>query len=185
MRKRSLLLSTYGAVFWGHTIAAFAPVQLASFSASPCRRHDTTTCSSIVRAADGNQNAGNNSHGGGDEGAEDTIRVKIWRALASGDELSLSELGNAVGERRLGELRSHLVHVERQAKTLRNKSDEWRIRRGLMRPTDIKSGDRMEGVELSMDSDGQLGDISPFAFKTKCRVKMRKGKRNEVFVRLA
>ena len=100
MRKRSLLLSTYGAVFWGHTIAAFAPVQLASFSASPCRRHDTTTCSSIVRAADGNQNAGNNSHGGGDEGAEDTIRVKIWRALASGDELSLSELGNAVGERR-------------------------------------------------------------------------------------
>jgi len=61
----------------------------------------------------------------------DTIRVRIWRALASGEELSLRQLGSAVGERRQGELRSHLKHVEIQAQTLRNKSVEWRVRRGL------------------------------------------------------
>ena len=75
--------------------------------------------------------------------------------------------------RRMGELRSHLVHVERQAKTLRNKSDEWRIRRGLVRPGDIKSGDKVNE------------DLSPLAFKKKIRLRMRKGKGNEVFIRLA
>ena len=84
--------------------------------------------------------------------------------------MSLSELGNTVGERRMGELRSHLVHVERQAKTLRNKSDEWRIRRGIVRPGDIKSGDKSL--------------LGPFAFKKKIRLKMRKGKGNDVFIRL-
>jgi len=73
----------------------------------------------------------------------------------------------------MGELRSHLVHVERQAKTLRNKSDEWRIRRGLVRSGDIKSGDKVNE------------DLSPLAFKKKIRLRMRKGKGNEVFIRLA
>ena len=103
-----------------------------------------------------------------EEGAEDTIRVRIWRALASGDELSLSKLGQAVGERRLGELRSHLVHVERQAKTLRNKSVDWKVRRGL--------------ISNKQSSDN---DPSPFASKAKVRLKTRKGKKNEVLVRLA
>jgi len=92
-------------------------------------------------------------------GGEDTIRVRIWRALADGEELSLSKLSNAVGERRRGELRSHLAHVERQAKTLRNKSDEWRIRRGL--PPASK------GVTSK-----------------RVRLKIRKGTKNEMFVRL-
>ena len=33
-------------------------------------------------------------------------------------------------------MRSHLIHVERQAKTIQNKSNEWRVRRGLL-PLDI------------------------------------------------
>jgi hypothetical protein len=64
-----------------------------------------------------------------EEENEDTVRVRIWRALASGDEFSLNQLGSIVGERK--DLKSHLVHVEKQAKTLKNKSNEWRERRGL------------------------------------------------------
>ena len=70
---------------------------------------------------------------GDDEKNTDTIRVRIWRALAPGDELSLKQLGSIVGERQLGDLKHHLTHVEKQAKTLRNKSNEWRERRGLVR----------------------------------------------------
>ena len=103
-----------------------------------------------------------------EEGTEDTIRVRIWRALAGGDELSLSQLGQAVGERRLGELRSHLSHVERQSKTLRNKSDDWKVRRGLL--PDAQSND---------------DDPSPFASKAKVRLRTRKGKKNEILVKLA
>lgn len=65
-----------------------------------------------------------------EDGAEtDTVRVRIWKALASGDEWSIRDLGAAVGERRQGELRAHLKHVEKQAQTLRNKSMAWRERR--------------------------------------------------------
>jgi hypothetical protein len=73
-----------------------------------------------------------------DDGAEvaedlDTIRVRIWRALSSsyGQELSMRQLGSIVGERRIGDLNSHLVHVEKQAKTVNNKSSEWKRRRGI------------------------------------------------------
>ena len=75
---------------------------------------------------------GSSSHPNADAGEPtDTIRVRIWRALASGEELSMKDLGAAVGERRQGELRAHLKHVEKQAQTLRNKSIRWRERRGL------------------------------------------------------
>jgi len=59
--------------------------------------------------------------------------VKIWKALADsyGEELSMKQLGSIVGERRLGDLNSHLGHVEKQAKTIGNKSKEWKERRGL------------------------------------------------------
>lgn len=66
-----------------------------------------------------------------DNVGQDTIRVRIWRALASGKELTLKELGAVAGERRQGELRAHLQHVEKQAQTVRNKSAKWRERRGL------------------------------------------------------
>ena len=56
----------------------------------------------------------------GGEGVADTIRVRIWRALASGEELSLAELSRTVGVSSYGDLRSHLRHVERQASTLSN-----------------------------------------------------------------
>ncbi len=69
----------------------------------------------------------------------DTIRVRIWKALVSsscnGEELSIRQLGSLVGERRLGDLKSHLVHVEKQAKTVGNKSKEWKQRRGLEEAT--------------------------------------------------
>ena len=67
------------------------------------------------------------------QNCQDTIRVRIWNALSSskGEEVSLRELGSIVGERRFGDLKSHLVHVEKQAKTIGNKSKEWKKRRGL------------------------------------------------------
>jgi hypothetical protein len=64
-----------------------------------------------------------------DDDDEDTVRVRIWRALATGQELSLKQLGAAVGQHR--DLLSHLKHVEKQAMTLKNKNAEWRERRGL------------------------------------------------------
>ena len=91
-----------------------------------------------------------------DETERDTIRVRIWRALASGEEISLRKLGQVVGERK--DLNSHLVHVERQAKTLKNKSNEWRARRGLQTTESSKNN--------------------------KLRLIRRRGTKNEVYVRL-
>jgi hypothetical protein len=93
-----------------------------------------------------------------DEDGKDTVRVRIWRVLASGEEMTLKQLGSAVGERRLGDLKAHLTHVEKQAKTLGSKSPEWRIRRGL-------SGDNVQKIN-------------------KMRLKIRRGDRNEVCIRL-
>jgi hypothetical protein len=90
----------------------------------------------------------------------DTIRVRIWRALANGEEVSLQQLSKIVGERKLGELRSHITHVERQAKTIGNKSDEWRVRRGL--------------VPVQNSAKNQK----------KVQIKMRKGKNNQLLIRL-
>ena len=95
-----------------------------------------------------------------EEGELDTVRVRIWRQLADGKELSLTQLSNAVGERKLGNLRSHLTHVEKQAKTIRNKSDEWRMRRGLS-PVGSEAG-----------APRQMN------------LRFRKGKKNEMFVRI-
>jgi hypothetical protein len=93
-----------------------------------------------------------------DEDGKDTVRVRIWRVLASGEEMTLKQLGSAVGERRLGDLKAHLTHVEKQAKTLGSKSPEWRIRRGL-------SGDNVQTIN-------------------KMRLQIRRGDRNEVCIRL-
>ena len=87
---------------------------------------------------------------------KDTIRVRIWQALASGEELSMTQLCNRVGMRNnRGDIISHLKHVEIQAKTIRNKSEEWRIRRGLM-PSGAK----------------------------KLRLKRRRGAKNEEYIKL-
>lgn len=90
------------------------------------------------------------------EDEQDTTRVRIWRALASRKELTLKQLGAAVGERRQGDLKAHLQHVEKQAKTLKNKNAEWRERRGLS-ATDTKKVNKL-------------------------RIKTRRGKDNEVLV---
>jgi hypothetical protein len=91
----------------------------------------------------------------------DTVRVRIWRALASssGEEITLKQLGGMVGERRLGELKSHLQHVTKQAKNLRNKNIKWRDRRGLSTYYDTKRIDKL-------------------------RIRIRRGKNNDVHVRL-
>ena len=105
---------------------------------------------------------------------KDTIRVRIWRALASGNELSLSQLCKQVGERNRSNIKSHLVHVEKQAKTIRNKSDEWRIRRGLL-PIEKKSD----------NNSMQCGDDSGAVFGAKkLRLKRRRGAKNEEYIRL-
>jgi len=64
---------------------------------------------------------------------KDTIRIRIWQALSSsaGKELSMKQLGMVVGERRISDLKFHLTHVEKQAKTFGNKSKEWKERRGI------------------------------------------------------
>jgi len=67
-------------------------------------------------------------------------------------------LGAMVGERRTGELRTHLQHVEKQAKTLKNKNAEWRKRRGLSL-SDTKRVDKL-------------------------RIRIRRGKKNEVYIKL-
>jgi hypothetical protein len=168
-RKRcSFLLWACCAALVSSDAGAFLPVQRVSFSVAPNHRYDYSQAKCE------------------EDEAEDTIRVRIWRALASGDELSLSQLGRAVGERRLSELRSHLQHVERQAKTLRNKSDEWKVRRGLIPSSDIKRGRKSEDTELpNADTQSSGNGASPFASKAKVQLKTRKGKKNEVFVRLA
>jgi hypothetical protein len=96
-----------------------------------------------------------------EEDDTDTVRVRIWRALASssGEEITLKQLGGMVGERRLGELKSHLQHVTKQAKTLKNKSIKWRDRRGLSTYYDTKRIDKL-------------------------RIRIRRGKNNDVHVRL-
>ena len=60
----------------------------------------------------------------------DTVRVRIWRALIDGREMSLMDLSKAVNQKP-PEVKFHLQHVEKQAKTLANKSTEWRQRRNI------------------------------------------------------
>lgn len=95
------------------------------------------------------------------EEISDTVRVRIWKALAPGDELTLKKLGSIVGERQLGDLKDHLSHVEKQAKTLKNKSNEWKERRGLV----AIYGDNNRKIE-------------------KLRLIKRRGKKNIVYIRL-
>lgn len=73
-----------------------------------------------------------------------------------------------IGVRNKGDVRSHLIHVERQAKTIQNKSNEWRVRRGLLpHDTDTVSG----GSKVS-------GGVKKF------KIKRRRGAKNEEFIRL-
>ena len=92
---------------------------------------------------------------------DDTFRVRIWRVLAAsfGEELTLKQLGAEVGERRTGELRNHLKHVKKQSESLRNKNNEWKERRGL--------------------------EISAIKRTDKLRVRIRRGKKNEIYIKLA
>jgi hypothetical protein len=93
---------------------------------------------------------------------QDTIRGRIWQILANGQEVSLSQLSLLLGGGiPKSEIRHHLSHVKKQAKTFGNKSTAWRIRRGV-------------GSESAADT-------------TRVRLEERPGyhgKRRETFVRL-
>ena len=102
-----------------------------------------------------------------EENQQDTIRVRIWKALTlrltsesgSDTEITLKELGAIVGQRQLGDLKDHLSHVEKQAKTLKNKSNEWKERRGFPADWDKRKINKL-------------------------RLIIRKGKKNVVYVKL-
>jgi hypothetical protein len=97
------------------------------------------------------------------------IRVRIWQALANGQEYSLSQLSLQLsGGITKSELRHHLSHVKKQAKTFGNKSREWRTRRGV-------------------ESDGNDDNQPSSSLKKQIRLEERQGqvgKRREIFVRL-
>ena len=123
-----------------------------------------------------NNTNNNNNNTQPDEEEKDTIRVRIWKALVSSNnkEISLTQLCKLIGVRNKGDVRSHLIHVERQAKTIQNKSNEWLVRRGLL-PVDIDTDD-------SQDGGGSIKVGSGGAKKLK--IKRRKGAKNEEFTRL-
>jgi len=111
---------------------------------------------------------------------DDTIRVRIWRALSPGEEMSLSQLSAAVQSLSTNnpdqqdqpplsqsDLRHHLKHVERQARTISNKSIEWRKRRGLI-------PDSNDGDDVVRKRDNKL----------RIRYRRDKKKRNHLYVRL-
>ena len=75
-----------------------------------------------------------------------------------------------IGVRNKGDVKSHLIHVERQAKTIQNKSNEWRVRRGLLPLPDTDSD--------SKDGSAKVGGAK------KLKIKRRKGAKNEEFIRL-
>ena len=91
---------------------------------------------------------------------EDTVRVRIWRALSEspGKELTMKELGTKVGERRPSELWSHLKHVQKQSQTIQNKSSDWKERRGL-------SASKKDLVRW--------------------RVQIRRGRKSEIYIKLS
>ena len=78
-----------------------------------------------------------------EEGGNDTVRVRIWNTLMAaaitngGGEsiMTVKELSKLLNEKP-PDVKFHLLHVQKQAKTLANKSGEWRERRGI--PTTVK-----------------------------------------------
>mmetsp|Transcript_1179 Transcript_1179/g.2132 ORF Transcript_1179/g.2132 Transcript_1179/m.2132 type:complete len:242 (-) Transcript_1179:1584-2309(-) len=105
-----------------------------------------------------------------DETPDDTIRVRIWRALAKHGELSLKELGSLVGERHLGDLQSHLAHVSKQAKTFGNKSNEWKIRRHVY-------------FEES-STDEKNDTASAKKLRKTVKILKRRGPKGQIFIRM-
>jgi len=108
------------------------------------------------------------------EEEKDTIRVRIWKALVSSNnkEISLTQLCKQIGVRNKGDVRSHLIHVERQAKTIQNKSNEWRVRRGLL------------PINIDTDNNGGSSEGSKVGGAKKLKIKRRRGAKNEEFIRL-
>ena len=91
-----------------------------------------------------------------DEEPDDTVRVRLWKALVDGTERSLTELSVTLNETR-SDIRFHLTHVEKQAKTLSSKSSEWRLRRNVLHSS----------------------------MKLKLTKRIGKGKRHEVFYKIS
>lgn len=113
--------------------------------------------------------------------SNDTIRVRIWRALANYDELTLKQLGALVGEKNLGDLQSHLDHVLKQAKTFQNKSDEWKRRRDVLFVKSVKDS-------VNVGESLKLNNTDTFESDTKLRKRVkitkRRGTKGNIFIRM-
>ena len=92
----------------------------------------------------------------GENDAESTPRVKLWRALCEGEAHSLGSLAQSAGLS-AKEVRHHLEHVAKQARTLKNKSADWRSRREIPAHWDPSSV-RVQIIPASCDSCGWEAD---------------------------
>jgi hypothetical protein len=134
--------------------------------------YDTAADEDTTRSTTSSKFSNNNKsqdHGDDNTPADDTIRVRIWRALAKHGELSLKELGSLVGERNLGDLQSHLTHVSKQAKTFGKKSNEWKMRRNVL---------------FESSSNENNDDVVASTKKLRKRVKIlkRRGPKGHIFI---
>eukprot|EP00434_Breviolum_minutum_P027457 symbB.v1.2.024275.t1/scaffold2284.1/size83445/3 len=73
-----------------------------------------------------------------DGAQEATPRIRLWCTLTSGEYHTLSMLAEATSLS-LQEVRHHLDHVIKQARSLKNKSAEWRARRQIPEEWDTSS----------------------------------------------
>mmetsp|Transcript_1782 Transcript_1782/g.3148 ORF Transcript_1782/g.3148 Transcript_1782/m.3148 type:complete len:191 (+) Transcript_1782:26-598(+) len=67
-----------------------------------------------------------------------TSRIRLWRMLTSGEYHTLSSLAQGTSLS-IQEVRHHLEHVIKQARSLKNKSPEWRARRSIPADWDVSS----------------------------------------------
>lgn len=145
-------------------------------------------CTSNIFTTTNNSNDNNNAQSDistpSEQKEDDTIRVRIWRALSTGEEMSLSKLSAAISissksittPLSQSDLRYHLKHVERQARTISNKSIEWRKRRGLI-PTNNNSLD-------NNDNGNGNDNIKKNHNKLRMHFRRDKKKRNQLYVRI-
>eukprot|EP00435_Cladocopium_sp_Y103_P023560 s1977_g5.t1 len=69
---------------------------------------------------------------------QNTARIRLWCTLTTGEYHTLSSLAQATSLS-IQEVRHHLEHVIKQARSLKNKSPEWRKRRKIPEDWELSS----------------------------------------------
>ena len=95
-----------------------------------------------------------------------TSRIRLWRALASGDAHTIGTLAQAAGISS-GEARHHLEHVMKQARTLKNKSTEWRAMRAIPMDWD-PSGVRVQVTPATCEDCGWVAKFARSMGNVRC-----------------